>query len=237
MVLTIVLMIAFNRLHPPAVGTFLDFLLPIQQRKRCRAVHSGLGDDRLSHSAGAAHGALSLPSPPVSRGNWKKGSSPNPLQFLTIPVPSSRLKFLLRTSWHTSSIQFSVLEKIEPEPMERDMNERYDLEKILMNTHNRFLMQPGYEDTSPYQYQIYFQIGSHGDRFYVVRAEQNARAKLWKITGHSFEEDFLEGELIENPNILSLERANLGKVMIKFDGRIIKVYANYDDFWEDVGHR
>lgn len=51
------------------------------------------------------------------------------------------------------------------------MNEKYDIERILRNTHNRFLMQPGYEDTRPCQYQIYFQFADKPDQYYVIRAE------------------------------------------------------------------
>ena len=116
------------------------------------------------------------------------------------------------------------------------MNEQYDIERILMNTHNRFLMQPGYEDTRPYQYQIYFQFEDKPDQFYMVSADQDSGAELWKITNHSIEDDFLEGELMENPDILSVDSPELGKIYIKFQNRVIKEYSDYDDFWEDVGH-
>lgn len=115
------------------------------------------------------------------------------------------------------------------------MDEQYDIERILMNTHNRFLMQPGYEDTLPSQYQIYFQFSSQPDHFYMISADQDSRADLWEITDHSIEDDFLEGKLIENPEILSVKSSELGKVLIKFKNQIIKVYESYDDFWEDVG--
>ncbi len=115
------------------------------------------------------------------------------------------------------------------------MDEQYDIERILMNTHNRFLMQPGYEDTRPFQYQIYFQFSSRTDEFYVVSADQDAKAELWKISDHSLDNDFLEGELIEDPDILAVDSPELGKVFIKFKNQIIKEYEDYDEFWEDVG--
>jgi hypothetical protein len=116
------------------------------------------------------------------------------------------------------------------------MDEQYDIERILMNTQNRFLMQPGYEDTRPDEYQIYFQFSGRPDRFYMVSADQDSKAELWKISDHSLENDFLEGELVNNPDILAIDSPDLGKVYIKFKNQIIKEYESYDDFWEDVGH-
>lgn len=115
------------------------------------------------------------------------------------------------------------------------MNEQFDVEHILMNTHNRFLMQPGYEDTRPYQYQVYVEIKGKEDQFYVIRADQDSPAKLWKISGRAREDNFLEGELIEDPGTLAIESADLGSVFVKFDNQVVKEYENYDDFWEDVG--
>ncbi|MFW6136904.1 MAG: hypothetical protein ACOC5U_02400 [Candidatus Aminicenantaceae bacterium] len=116
------------------------------------------------------------------------------------------------------------------------MNEKYDIERILMKTHNRFLMQPGFEDTRPCQYQIYFQFADKPDQYYVIRAEQDARAELWKISGHSIEDDFLEGELMEDPDVLAIDSPDLGKVFVKFNHRVIKEYADYDEFREDTGY-
>jgi len=116
------------------------------------------------------------------------------------------------------------------------MKEQYDIERILMNTHNRFLMQPGYEDTRPYQYQIYVQIKGKEDRYYVIRADQDSHAKLWKISGQIPDNNFLEGELIEDPGILAIESAVLGSVYVKFDDQVVQEYEDFNDFWEDVGH-
>jgi len=113
---------------------------------------------------------------------------------------------------------------------------QFDIDRILMNTHNRFLMQPGYEDTRPFQYQIFFQIKDHSDQFYVVKADQDSPARLWKITGKKPEDIFLEGELIKNSDELAVERPNLRQVFIKFNNKIINKYENFDTFWEDVGH-
>lgn len=115
------------------------------------------------------------------------------------------------------------------------MDEQFDIERILMTTYNRFIMQPGYEDTRPSQYQVYFQLTGQPDQFYMVSADQDSKAELWKITGHVIEDDFLEGELIEDPEILSVKSPELEKVVIKFKNQVIKKYENIDDFWEDVG--
>ena len=115
------------------------------------------------------------------------------------------------------------------------MNPQFKIEHILMSTYNRYLMQPGYEDTRPYQYQVFFQINGYSDRFYVVRSDQDTPARLWKINGHNLMKNILDGEIIKDPVKLAIERPNLGKVFIKFDNKLIKEYNNFDEFWEDVG--
>lgn len=117
------------------------------------------------------------------------------------------------------------------------MDQQLDIDHILMNTHNRFLMQPGYEDTRPYQYQISFQIKDHSDQFYLVKADQDSPARLWKITGKKPEDIFLEGERLKSSGELAVERSNFGKVFIIFNNKLIKEYENFDTFWEDVGHQ
>jgi len=114
------------------------------------------------------------------------------------------------------------------------MSERFDIERILMNTHNRFLMQPGYENTKPFPYRIYIENKGNPPGFYVISANLDSRAELWHITGQGLEEYFPEKEKAEDPAALSVESPCPGKVIIKFENRVVKKHTNYDDFWQEV---
>lgn len=116
----------------------------------------------------------------------------------------------------------------------QELEDKYNLEKILAGTHEIFLFQPGYEDAQIHEFKVYIHIKGTQNDWYIIQADQSGPARLWKESTTDIKRDILEGGLIEDSLILSQNRTALEEVCIKFRGKIIKRYSGYDEFWEDI---
>lgn len=107
------------------------------------------------------------------------------------------------------------------------MIEKYDPDRIIMNTWERFSAFDEYKDSEVHDFKVYIEIKESNHAMYIIGGYKN-NFFLLKDTLRSSK------TTITSTKNLAKDKALLGKVHVEFKKKRIKIYNNYDEFWEDI---
>ena len=107
------------------------------------------------------------------------------------------------------------------------MEERYIPERIHRNVWGKFFVHPGHE-TDPHDYQVRIEIKKSSDWYYII-AQKNEPPQLLKGPYDGISAGFIKDEMA-----LFNDKDLLGKVEIRYKGKILSQHENYNNFYDFI---